>query len=111
MSLCADIIGKHFSSPMAVMDTELFDYELVYGMKPTMDKKTRLIYNDSLMTHAMVSAFENTLDIPAQQPVAFIGVLDTWDKGSAGLKVPRAPQGDRHALGTILSMDGLKLSM
>ena len=43
-------VGKHFSRTMAVMDTNLFDYDLVYGTKPTMDKVTRLKYGDSLMT-------------------------------------------------------------
>lgn len=47
-------VGKHFNRNLAVMDTKLYNFELVYGTKPTMDKKTRLLYNDSLMTHAMV---------------------------------------------------------
>ena len=47
-------VGKHFNRSMAVMDTKLYDFKLVYGVEPSMDKKTRLLYNDSLMTHAMV---------------------------------------------------------
>lgn len=31
-----------------------YDFELVYGTGPTLDKKSRLEYNDSLMTHAML---------------------------------------------------------
>ena len=41
---------------MAVMDTALYDYELFYGMKPDMDKRTRLEYNASLMTHVRSGA-------------------------------------------------------
>lgn len=47
-------VGKHFNRKLAVMDTKLYDFDLIYGTAPSMDKRTRLLYNDSLMTHAMV---------------------------------------------------------
>jgi len=60
-------VGKHFQRDMGVMDTELFDYNLVFGTKPTMDKKTRLLYNDSLMTHAMVfTGYDKGADGPTK---------------------------------------------
>ena len=37
-----------------LFDTNAFDYELVYGVAPGMDKRTRLYMGESLMTHAMV---------------------------------------------------------
>ena len=47
-------VGKHFNRKMGVMDTKMYDFDLMYGTVPTMDKRTRLLFNDSLMTHAMV---------------------------------------------------------
>ena len=40
-----------------VFDSEIFDYESLYGFKPLsdgMDKESRLLYHDSAMSHAMV---------------------------------------------------------
>ena len=36
------------------MDTDLFDFDLFYGTKFTMNKATRLEYGESKMTHAML---------------------------------------------------------
>jgi bleomycin hydrolase len=47
-------VGKHLDRDLGIMDLELFDYELVYGTKPTMNKAERLQYGHSQMTHAMV---------------------------------------------------------
>ena len=47
-------VGKYLDRDTGVMDMALFDYELIYGVKPTMDKADRLNYGHSLMTHAMV---------------------------------------------------------
>lgn len=47
-------VGKEYHRPLAVMDVDLFDYDLVLGTRPTMTKEERLRYGQSLMTHAMV---------------------------------------------------------
>ncbi|HRK20669.1 MAG TPA: C1 family peptidase [Fimbriimonadaceae bacterium] len=49
-------VGKFLDRDMGVMDTALFDYDLVYGRDGTgdLDKAGRLMYGQSLMTHAMV---------------------------------------------------------
>lgn len=47
-------VGKHLDRDLGVMDLELFEYDLVYGTKPTMSKADRLQYGHSQMTHAMV---------------------------------------------------------
>jgi bleomycin hydrolase len=46
--------GKFMQRGAGLFDTEAFDYELVYGVGPGMDKRTRLHMGESLMTHAMV---------------------------------------------------------
>lgn len=47
-------VGKYLDRDLGVMDLDLFDFELVYGTKPGMDKAERLMYGHSQMTHAMV---------------------------------------------------------
>ncbi len=47
-------VGKMFDRDLGLMDTDLYDYEGVYGTKFGMDKAQRLDYGSSLMTHAMV---------------------------------------------------------
>lgn len=47
-------VGKFLERDLGVMDEALFDYELVYGVKPSFGKAERLSYGHSLMTHAMV---------------------------------------------------------
>jgi bleomycin hydrolase len=47
-------VGKYLDRDLGWMDLELFDYDLVYGSKPTLNKAERLDYGESLMTHAMV---------------------------------------------------------
>ena len=46
-------VGKKFHRDLGVMDNDLYDYELLFGIDSDMDKKTRLEYGDSQMTHAM----------------------------------------------------------
>ena len=45
-------VGKYLHRSHGVMDTDLFDFDLFYGTKFTMDKATRLEYGESKMTHA-----------------------------------------------------------
>ena len=47
-------VGKKFHRDLGVMDNDLYDYESLLGVDSDMDKKTRLEYGDSQMTHAML---------------------------------------------------------
>ncbi len=47
-------VGQMMSSEYGVWDKNLFDLDGVYDTKFTLDKSDRLIYGESLMTHAML---------------------------------------------------------
>ncbi len=47
-------VGKMFHRDLGVMNMDLYDYELLFDTKFSMDKKTKLEYGDSVMTHAML---------------------------------------------------------
>ena len=47
-------VSKMYNAALGVMDMDLYDHELLFNTKFNMDKKTRLEYGDSLMTHAML---------------------------------------------------------
>ena len=47
-------VGKKFHRNLGVMDNDLYDYESLLGIDTDMNKKTRLEYGDSQMTHAML---------------------------------------------------------
>uniref|UniRef100_K7FHZ1 Bleomycin hydrolase n=1 Tax=Pelodiscus sinensis TaxID=13735 RepID=K7FHZ1_PELSI len=48
-------VGKHFHGKLGILDMEVFDHELVFGVSvKNMNKAERLIFGDSSMTHAMV---------------------------------------------------------
>lgn len=67
-------VGKHFHRDLGIMDTALYDYELVYGTGPGMDKAQRLDYGESQMTHAMVFT---GVDIEDGKPVRW-RVENSW---------------------------------
>lgn len=46
--------NKQSSRDLGIWDAHLYDYEGAYSLDLTLDKANRLIYGDSLMTHAMV---------------------------------------------------------
>ncbi|XP_073421532.1 bleomycin hydrolase isoform X1 [Dendrobates tinctorius] len=47
-------VGKHFQGKLGINDLNIFDHELVFGVSvKNMNKAERLIFGDSLMTHAM----------------------------------------------------------
>ncbi|XP_056414982.1 bleomycin hydrolase [Hyla sarda] len=47
-------VGKHFQGKLGINDMNVFDHELVFGVSvKNMNKAERLIFGDSLMTHAM----------------------------------------------------------
>jgi len=47
-------VGKYLHRTHGVMDTELFDFSLLYGTDFSLDKASRLEYGESKMTHAML---------------------------------------------------------
>jgi len=47
-------VGKSLDRDLGVLDLDVYDYELIYGMDLRQDKAERLDYGQSRMTHAMV---------------------------------------------------------
>ncbi len=47
-------VGKMMEREKGILDTEIYDFEKLYGIQFVFNKATRLDYGDSLMTHAMV---------------------------------------------------------
>ena len=47
-------VAKMLQTDLGAMDLSIYDYESVYGTKFQLDKASRLDYEDSEMTHAMV---------------------------------------------------------
>ncbi|KAF5904386.1 bleomycin hydrolase, partial [Clarias magur] len=48
-------VGKHFHGKLGIIDMNVFNHELVFGISvKNLNKAERLLYGDSLMTHAMV---------------------------------------------------------
>jgi len=47
-------VGKDFDRDLGRMDTDLFEYDLVYGTDLALSKADRLDYGESRMNHAMV---------------------------------------------------------
>ncbi|XP_068173275.1 bleomycin hydrolase isoform X1 [Antennarius striatus] len=48
-------VGKHFHGKLGINDMNVFNHELVFGISvKNMSKAERLIYGDSMMTHAMI---------------------------------------------------------
>ncbi|CAH3151188.1 unnamed protein product, partial [Porites evermanni] len=48
-------VGKHFERKLGALHLDVHNYELAFGISMvTLDKAQRLLYGDSLMTHAMV---------------------------------------------------------
>ena len=71
-------VGKMFHRDLGVMDTSLYDYESVLNTQFNMDKKTRLEYGDSLMTHAMLFT---GVDLIKNEPVKW-RVENSWGEKS-----------------------------
>ncbi|HZE39231.1 MAG TPA: C1 family peptidase [Stackebrandtia sp.] len=47
-------VGPQMHRKLGIWDANLFDYRSVYGFESTMDKKQRLLYQETAMTHAML---------------------------------------------------------
>lgn len=73
--------GKHNHRPLSVLDTKLLDKEMVFGPDAgdgVMSKADRLLYRESLMTHAMVFTGLNRA-VPEDEKAG--GVLKGKGKG------------------------------
>ncbi|XP_061460952.1 bleomycin hydrolase [Rhineura floridana] len=57
-------VGKYFNGKLGINDMNIFNYKLVFGVSlKNLNKGERLIFGDSLMTHAMViTAFSEKED-------------------------------------------------
>ena len=69
-------VGKMFHRELGVMDMDLYDYELLFDTEFTMDKKTKLEYGDSVMTHAMLLT---GVDIISSQTIKW-RIENSWGK-------------------------------
>ncbi|MDG2423774.1 MAG: C1 family peptidase [Phycisphaerales bacterium] len=47
-------VGKMFKRDIGIWDTDLYDYEGLFGSPLALSKSDRLLYHQSLMTHAML---------------------------------------------------------
>ena len=47
-------VGKSMQREHGLLDINMYDFKSAFGTEFGMDKKTRLLYGESLMTHAMV---------------------------------------------------------
>ncbi len=76
-------VGKMMEREKGILDTEIYDFEKLYGTKFIFDKSSRLDYGDSLMTHAMVFT---GIDINGEGEITKWKVENSWgdqigDKG------------------------------
>lgn len=53
-------VGQFFNSKLAILDEKTFDYVGYLGLDDSMNKKERILFGESLMTHAMVYTGYNT---------------------------------------------------
>lgn len=72
-------VGKHLDRDLGIMDLDIIDYEAVYSTKPTLSKKDRLLYGQSLMTHAMVFT---GFDVDAADATSKWRVENSWGDSS-----------------------------
>ena len=76
-------VGKFLERGLGIMDVNVYDLELVYGVKFTLDKAGRLDYGHSRMTHAMVltGVDTDTANLPVKWRVENSWGTDVGDKG------------------------------
>ena len=71
-------VGKMFHQDLGVMDMKLYDYELLFGTDFKMNKRAKLEYGDSVMTHAMLLT---AVDMKGSQSLKW-RIENSWgDKG------------------------------
>jgi len=55
-------VAKFFHGGLGVMDTELFEYDILYDMPFTLDKVSKMNYGETQITHAMLFTGVNLID-------------------------------------------------
>ena len=71
-------VAKMFHQDLGVLDMNLYDYELLFGTNFKMDKRAKLEYGDSVMTHAMLLT---AVDMKSGQSLKW-RIENSWgDKG------------------------------
>ena len=55
-------VGKQMSADLGIWDAALYDYDAVYDTDFTLDKAERLLYHETLMTHAMLFTGVDVVD-------------------------------------------------
>lgn len=76
-------VGKESDSKLGVMRRGLYDYESIYGMEFDMPKKERILYGQSIPSHAMVFTGVDLIDGKPQKWL----VENSWgtDVGEKGM--------------------------
>lgn len=76
-------VGRESDSKLGVMKLGLYDYESLYGVDMRMDKKTRVLYQEGVPSHAMVII---GVDVVDGKPEKWL-VENSWGAkaGNAGL--------------------------
>lgn len=72
-------VGQFSNNPLGIMDTKIYDYSLAFNIEFNMTKEERLLYGESLMTHAMV--FTGVHLDEEGQPVRW-RVENSWGEGT-----------------------------
>ena len=75
-------VGKMFRRDVGIWDAELFDFESVYGTDLGLTKAERLVYHQTLMTHAMLFT---GVDVHEGVPVKW-RVENSWGDDGVGKK-------------------------
>jgi bleomycin hydrolase len=75
-------VGKMFRRDVGIWDAELFDFESVYGTDLGLTKAERLVYHQTLMTHAMLFT---GVDVHEGMPVKW-RVENSWGDDGVGKK-------------------------
>jgi bleomycin hydrolase len=55
-------VGKMMRRDLGIWDAKLFDFEGLYGTEFSLDKSSRLLYHETLMTHAMLFTGVDVVD-------------------------------------------------
>uniref|UniRef100_A0A672I6G7 Bleomycin hydrolase n=1 Tax=Salarias fasciatus TaxID=181472 RepID=A0A672I6G7_SALFA len=78
-------VGKHFHGKLGINDMNVFNHELVFGVSvKNLSKAERLIFGDSLMTHAMILTAVTDKDV--KEGYEKWRVENSWgdDRGNKG---------------------------